>query len=316
MNVVLPTRHYGALWIFAIIALYAGSVAAQEPPPTDPPTDPPADPKPEVDPVARAFELNERGFAAFDEGRYDDAARAFAEAWTYSHDETLRKNESLAWFRAGECDPAVEAGNKFLLVEGISDADRTDIHSVIANCKAEFAQRAIDAGDLDLAETMLNEADTLQPDQVARDRVAAARVDLAAARRAAEEAKPPPEPTIRTVYVPEPAAAEAPILGYSLIGAGGAVIVGTLVYHLVALGWQSKFFQMRDGDIGGDQAEFDSLRKRVHLARVLVPVGYTIGALGAGAGVTLAFIVDSPSRSEAADARRPRIGFQIAGHFQ
>ncbi len=265
-----------------------------------------------VDDTERAFQLNEQGFAAFEEGRYPDAAKLFAEAFTITGDPALRKNEALAWFRAGDCDQAVAAGNKFLRIDGVTATDHADMHAVIANCKVDFSRRAIDAGDLDLAESMLTEAEALNADAVSRDRIAAARVDLAAARREAEVVKPPPEPEIRTVYVPEPTERKIPVLGISLMGGGGALVAGTIVYHVIALGWQSRFFRLEEGSERGDEATFESLRNRVHLARVLVPTLYTIGAATAGAGVFFTFFMPLDQAS-VARGDGPSIG--IAGQF-
>ena len=83
-----------------------------------------------------------------------------------------------------------------------------------------------------------------------------------------------------------------PIREYSLIAAGGAVVAGTFVYQLVALGWQRKFLRMAEGTDPGDQDRFDTLRKRVHLARVLLPILYTVGVGSAVTGGALLFLVE------------------------
>ena len=233
-----------------------------------------------------AYDLNEAGLEAFEEQRFEDAARAFAKAWTLSRDESLRKNEALAWFRAGRCDEAVVAANKFLLTDQIEEADRNDIHSVIANCKVDFAKRAVDAAHLDLAENLLRDADASAQDDFTRDRIAAVRVDLAAARDAAAV---PLEPEIRTVFVSEPS---PPVLEIGLIATGATIAAGALTYHLVAHGWQREFFRMERGEVAADEARFNQLRKRVHVARVLVPLLYAVGVGTAAAGATMLVLVE------------------------
>jgi tetratricopeptide (TPR) repeat protein len=260
---------------------------------------------------ATAFELNDQGIVAFQEGRFEDAARAFAEAYVLNQDEALRKNEALAWFKAGKCDPAVAAANKFLLVDGILDSDRTDVSAVISNCKVEFARTALAAGDLELAESLLSQAEEAVPDPVVRDRIAGVRVDIATERsRRADEASAAAENTSRPTTSAD-ARLDPPAPGWALYTfIGGLTTVGaTFAYHMIALGWQRTFLDMAQD--GGDADKFDSLRKRVHTARVLVPVFYTLGVGAAATGAWFTFIAEPPAERGSA----PTVGIAAGARF-
>lgn len=266
-----------------LLSALAVPVVAQEQPDADPPeTEPEEEKAPADDPETRALELNKAGITAFREGRFEDAAKAFAQASEFSRNEALRKNESIAWFRAEKCEPAVVAGNKFLLLEGVSPEDEVLVSSVIANCKADFARTAIGAGDYDLADSLLTDAEALETDGVAKDRVAAVRVELAEARK-----KPPAEPEIRTVYVPEPQE-KPPYLGYGLMFGGGAVVLATVAYHLVALSWVNRVRAIEQGE-AGSRDQFEQRKRGVKVARIAVPTLYAVGGATAATGVVLTF---------------------------
>lgn len=254
----------------------------------------------------RGMALNEAGMEAFESGDFVQAAQNFAQAYELAKEPSLRKNETIAWFKAGRCEDAVASGNKYLLGEGADDEDRSQVNAVLANCKVEFAEDAVDAGSLDVAEKLLAEAELLEPDQHVRDRIALLQIGIAKQRRpddadadavAARESSP--ESTV-------------PLWKWGMIGGGAAVVLAAGVYHAVALGWQGRFLDMTE--TGGAPDEFESLRTRVHTARVMVPILYGVGIATAGTGAVLLFAVESNPETTAG-SQRPTIRFAISGRF-
>ena len=272
-------KSFAAILLIAMCQLATiGSAAAQDP----------AD--------QRGVELNNRGVEAFGAGRFAEAASYFGQAYDIVGDPAIRKNEAIAWFKAEDCEQAVGAANKFLLLDGTLGGDRAEITTIVANCKVEFANSAIEAGDTNLAEELLIEAEALNPDAHVRDQIKLVRVEIARKNREAKtlaaQAKTADTSTEVSEPLPEP---RSQVLEWTLIGSGGAIALAGFVYHAVALGWQTDFLAMASE--GGDPETFDSLRKRVHTARIAVPVMYAVGALTAAAGVGLMVAFEPPDAS-------------------
>lgn len=213
--------------------------------------------------------LNEEGFAEFQAGRYAAAAQRFREAYEAMADPNLRKNEAIAWFKAGRCNEAVPAANAFLISGAAHDADALEARSVVANCKVEMARDAIRAQSWPLASQLLDEAESLEPDQYARDQIALARVDLAQKRQVDER--------------------QPSVLGWALVGGGAAIIGGTLVYWLLTIPdrRESETIPMSDPD-------YEAISKRARTSRWLVPVALAGGAGLTGLGVYL--VLSPPSK--------------------
>ncbi len=233
--------------------------------------------------------LNETAITLFQQGEYRESAETFARAYELLREPVIRKSEAIAWFRADDCEKASVAANKFLLIQGTSESDRADVTSVLANCRVHFAREAIASGDYSLAEEFLRKAEELEPDRLVVEEIGVARLELARAQKAeadaetaAAEQPDADEPISEMVDAPEPEP-RPDVLAWSLIGSGGAVVLGTVVYHAAALGWQNEVIRMADE--GGGPQRFDSLKKRVSVARVMVPVLYAVGVATAGAGV-------------------------------
>lgn len=170
--------------------------------------------------------LNEEGFAEFRAGRYEAAADLFRQAYEAMPDPGLQKNEAVAWFKAGQCDRAMPVANAFLISPHPSAADRLEARSIVANCRVEMARAAIDAGNFTIAETLLADAESLQPDSYAVDQIAIARVQLAQAKTETAPVDPPNEQspaspnTGRTV-------------GWVLVGVGSSLAAAGATYWLV-----------------------------------------------------------------------------------
>lgn len=202
--------------------------------------------------------LNEEGFREFKAGRYATAALRFQEAYEASPDPNLRKNEAIAWFKAGRCDEAIPAANAFLIAGSANEADALEARSIVANCKVEMARDAIRAHSWSLAGQLLNEAESLQPDQYASDQIALARVDLAQ-RRQVEERGPS-------------------VLGWVFVGTGAAIIGGTFVYWALTI---------PDRAAVPTDPGFDRSMKRARTSRWLVPTAFAVGGALTGTGIYL-----------------------------
>lgn len=122
--------------------------------------------------------LNDEGFVEFRAGRYAEAAGRFREAYAAYPDPNLRKNEAVAWFKAGACDQAMPAANGFLIAPDTSDSDRLEARSILANCRVEMARKAFETQSWELATSLLDEAESLEPDRYAQDQIAIARVEM------------------------------------------------------------------------------------------------------------------------------------------
>lgn len=215
----------------------------------------------------RMERLNTKGVEAFQEGRFNDAARYFRQANDAQPDPNLRKNEAVAWFKAGNCDEAVPAANAFLIARDTHAEDEREARSIIANCKVGMARKAMKMGSFELADQLLVEAESLDPDDYARDQITMARVDLEAAKRG--EGERSGSPATRAV-------------GWSLIGIGAAGAVAGVITHVGAIRAGN---ELDEGRV--DPARRTQLETRVARSRWLVPVLYGVGLGSAGVGLYL-----------------------------
>lgn len=242
-------------------------------------------------------ELNQAGIEAFAAGEFERAAQNFKAAHDKDPDPIFRKSEAVAWFKAGNCEDAIEAANAFLLQWNDGEAEANEASSVVANCKIELATTAADSDSFDLAERLLFEAEQHARDSYTRDRISSARVELARQRKAALEeeraARQEKEVVIAEPPAPEP---RSRVPGYATIAAGSALLVAGGVLHTVALARTAP--RLRDAEYG-DRAEYDQLARRLDTSRILVPVLYAVGAatLGTGIWLTVNKSGEEPSRS-------------------
>lgn len=258
----------------------------------------------------RMIELNEEGFKAFSEERFEDAARAFEEAYEASPDPVLRKNEAIAWFKAGRCTDALTAANAFLLAENTQVQDKKEVRSVVANCKVGLAREALKAGSYDLAETMLAEAESLEPDDYARDQIGIVRVEIATARSASqEEAEVVVEDQDEGM---DPGTVQT--IGWVLSGTGIAITVTAIAYHIMALLDQSELEDISND--GGDRKRFNELQDSIGTARWAVPTLYVVGLVTGGAGATILLLNHRGESSPAAADLGMTLPLAIGPAFQ
>lgn len=220
---------------------------------------------------ARMLMLNEQGFSAFGEQDYLGAAQKFEAAHDEVPDPILRKNAAIAWFKAQRCAEASEAAIFFLLAEGTLRQDRDEARSVWAHCQLDLANKALDDGEIERAEALIARVYVIDTDARVTERVTAARMRLVDAR----------------VNAAEGGLSRASV-GWTLVGVGAAVLVGTAAYHYTA-----------DG-LDGAQTW-------------VVPTLYSAGALSAAGGLALVFGGGGSSEDdpEPAALRAPAPGVEI-----
>ena len=293
------------------------------------------------------LELSERGFAAFSEGRFAEAAQTFARAYALEPDTLLLKNEAIAWYEAGEHEPAVDAASRFLIQEDNDPSDVIEVRRVWSNAKLGLVAAAMDNGTLDLAEELLGELDASEPDTVVAERIRITRIELAkrqqAQRIAREEAEKAERDRIaeaeskrvreeelrlqREIETQRTAAAQAraamasgaveelrqlrqaKTAGYIAIGTGAAILIGTTVYHVAALGWERQFYTLAED--GGSEERFERLRDRLTVARAALPIFYV---LGAATGASGAWVVIRTNRKQNA-IERPELSVVVGGRW-
>ena len=246
---------------------------------------------PSEEATAEMNRLNEEGFIEFRAGRYLEAAQRFRKAHEAVADPYLRKNEAVAWFKAGRCDEANTAANAFLIASDTSEDDRREARSIIANCRVEMAREAFSTRNWALAETLLDEAESLEPDQYALDQIAIARVELAELRKRPPGAQPGGAGAARTA-------------GWIMVGTGAAVLVGTMIY------WLTTIDDRKDSnELPMDDPNYESARSRANTSRWLVPVGLVAGAALGGLGVY--FVVSGGSAGKSAPTVTANLHFRF-----
>ncbi len=216
---------------------------------------------------AEMSRLNDEGFQEFRAGRFAEAARRFRAAYAAFPDPNLRKNEAVAWFKAGNCGEAMPAANTFLIAPATSDSDRLEARSILANCRVEMARGAFETGSWKLAESLLDEAESLQPDQYALDQIGIARVELSE-----RKSSPSGASTGR----------RAGPVGWIMVASGAAVVGGTLVYWLLTIPDRDM-----SRNISPMDPAFDAATRRARTSRWLVPIGIIGGATLTGIGLYL-----------------------------
>lgn len=251
-------------------------------------------------------ELNARGLEAFSKGEYVEAAELFGRAYALDPQGELLKNQAVAWYKAERCTEAVESAHQFLLRGDVVPDERKEIQGLLGACKVRLAREALDAGSFELAEKLLDDVEAMNPDPVLADRVALVRVEIAKKRSAtqAEQAE------TGTLVVPldglEPREQDEVEVdreqdrsstsgsGWSLVGIGSAMLVGGLVYHIVAAtSLQPEFREVAAA--GVDRQRYDDLDRSLRTANVLVPTLYGMGAAVATTGIFL--VVRKPADS-------------------
>lgn len=233
-------------------------------------------------------ELNEQGIEAFKAGRFDEAAQKFNEAYAIKPEPPLKKNEALAWFKAGQCDQALTAANEYLGLGVDDELSSKEAQTVVVRCQIQKAEAMLAAGDADGAEAALAPAKAGAPTEADQQEIARVEASIQAKRDADEQAR---QAMIAAAEAEKAAQAaeekreQRQLVGLGVASAGGAIVLGTLIYHIALATGTSKKFQ--DAAARGDQAEYDRLGKKLETGNWLVPTLYGVGLATSGVGVYL-----------------------------
>ena len=241
----------------------------------------------EETPQERMHTLNEKGFGAFRAGDHASAARYFRQAHDIYPDPNLLKNESIAWFKAGDCDRAKRAAADFLVADNTASQDRDDARQLIATCSLREVRSAYIAQDYARANMLMGvvREQDLDDEGKREQRELRTKIDEALARQARVASTEPDA---------APPGARRDALGKVLLGTGGALLLGGILYHSVA--WQSGRELKEISASGGSAVRYNVLARRLDRARVVVPTLYALGAASTGVGAYLVWSVPPEER--------------------
>ena len=257
-------------------------------------------------PKQRMHVLNEQGFELFSKGEFERAARSFSRAYDLYPDINLRKNESLAWFKHGDCERARIAGRLFLDAPNISKQDKRDAQTVVVRCTLTLAQQAADAREIYKAQLYLDEADGMSmstEDQVTYKKISD---EVAIQRAASEKAQAPTAPS----------SASGSPLAWGLVGAGGVLLTSAVIYHVFVSSDGEELIDISQN--GGDKARYDTLASRLDTASVLLPTLYATGVLSLGAGGALLVfpsLQESSAQSSSSQDATRSFGLKVHATF-
>lgn len=250
----------------------------------------------EETPKARMHILNEKGFELFAKGEFESAARSFSQAYDLYPDINLRKNESLAWFKHGNCERARTVGRLFLDAPNITQADKKDARTVMVRCTLTLAKQALAENETYKAQLYLDEASSM-PMSI-KSKVTHKQLSDELALQKAANTPPPPSNSNS-------------MIGWGLTGVGAATLLGTVVYHIFISDDEEELQTISLK--GGDRARYDKLAGRLGTAKILLPVLYVTGALSLAAGGTL-LVLPSIQEPTQPNAQRP-VGVNIYVRF-
>ncbi|MFU8802421.1 MAG: hypothetical protein ACNA8W_01305 [Bradymonadaceae bacterium] len=232
----------------------------------------------------RMLELSEEASQAFRDGRVEDAANLFKEAYAVHPEPVMLKNEMIARFALEDCSRAMQLGRRFLEIDDkATDEDIEDVHGVYAECGLRDAQKALEDGDNPRAMARLEEAtpffftdDQNKRGQALRDRLK-------------EDATTGDDEPLPPVHDPPPSASSSAPLGIGLTAIGGATLVGTSIWYGIARRQRAELDELAQG---GDPERFDELQARLVTANWMIPTLYVVGAATAATGLYFLFLHD------------------------
>lgn len=229
--------------------------------------------------------LNEDGITAFQAGQFEEAASKFQQAYEIKPEPPLKKNEALAWFKAGECGRALSAAGEYLALGVEDDRSQQEAQTVVVRCHLQRAEAALAAGELADAEAALADARAHEPGDEDVASISGMEKEIASRRAAEQQVR---QDAIAAAQQDEQREAREQSrrkkrsMGLGIASAGGAIVLGTLIYHVaLATGTSAKF---RDAAQAGDRAEYDRLGQKLETANWLVPALYGVGLATAGVG--------------------------------
>ena len=265
--------------------------------------------------------LNQQGFDAFAQGDFEQAATLFAQAYKILPDPNLLKNESIAWYKQGNCPKATMAAELFIRSPKVKASDTQEAKEIIATCGLQEVEAQLDSGQWNKAEQMLNykirplrlgsanesRANELQ-ERIDKERTAA---------KAREELPPPqapppptPPPLTDTATMETPAGQGPNWLGWGIAGGGAALLLTAAIVHVQALENEDEYELEA---MGGDRARYEELGDSLGRDRVLVPLLYLGSAVLLGTGT---YLLLQPHRSEMATNNDLIHGGTLQWHVQ
>jgi hypothetical protein len=257
-----------------------------------------------------AVQLAQEGGEAFQQGDYVLAAQKFGDAYTHYQDTSLKLNEMAAWYKARRCGEAISVANQITgtptHVADLTDTDRKDLKKVHRDCGYDEAEKMLDDGDLDGAETRLAGIRPLDPELASsvgelRGKIAERRKVLAEQNNTQAD----PDVSAKADPAPAPAPSWAKLAGLGGIGLGGAVVlygVGKFLFvDQPSVGQWRTYFEdnhgctlARDNTLDLDscssrmtaEGEYntfvDELRRAQRANTILYAVGGSVAVVGAG----------------------------------
>lgn len=261
-------------------------------------------------------ELNEKGITAFQEGRFAEAAGFFQKAYANEAQPPLKKNEAVAWFKAGKCPEAMTAAKQYLALETGVELSVKETQAVMVDCNLKMAQAALKEDGFDKAEKHLDAADSYTPDEDAELEIASTRASIAQRKTEIKEEREKAKAEAEAKREAEERASRRGTMrnvGLGVAGGGAAIILGTLVYHSVmAFGVAPKFKDTAAA--GDDRAEYDRLGKRLETANWLIPTFYALGLAAGGVGAYLWWSNGALESNPQQTANR-EVGVQVVWRF-
>lgn len=248
------------------------------------------------------IKLNKKATEHFQNKEYKLAAEAFEKAEetanTKAAQAVLKKNAVISWYKAKMCPNAVKSAKKFLEYSkktDIAQKDISDAKVVITKCQIDGAEAALAANKLKDADAALKDVAKYVLKEEDRTRYKVLKTQYDAKRKAEDERQKALKKKLEKPK-PEPKTSTQAIVGWSLVGAGAATLVGNSIYTVVKNG----SIQNDYNDAGCDKAEKPGCaakREDAETAQTLSIVIYSVGAGLVIGGVT-ALLLDSPEQTD------------------
>ena len=210
-------------------------------------------------------------------GRLEEAAQEFQHAYDLSQRSELLYNIYLAWRDAGRPGLAAEALADYLETRGSDDPGRLNLEARLRTLRAQAQALSAAAGHTEAAENAAEAAESdaqLEPTDALSD-----------PDSWSEGSHHEPSATDAPTTHPHPA-------GWALVGIGSAVLIAGVVTGAVALDLSEQLAdECRAGTCPAERASDGDLGQALATTTdVLLP----LGAVAAGVGLVLLFVLDEP----------------------
>ena len=257
------------------------------------------------DAYQKMLELSAQGNQYYAEGRIEDAAATYEEAYTTYPQPILLKNQMITRFLLDECETAIELGEKFLDSEEGSDQDRNDVEQVFGNCSLALAKEAAEDEDYARAQHWLDYGESYYYQAGNQEEATALRQQVD--ERIADIGDPGEyDPSVHD----DGGSNTLALTGWALTGLGVVSLAGGGIW---TLRWNSKVSDMESAETRQD---FDERRAELvdsySTARWGIPTLYGVGLTAVGAGVGL-LIWSSNTGGEGTASLQPVFDGDVTG---